>query len=129
MIASLPAADFDAPVTAIAAAPTAGQAAIGRRDRDDSIDWPPVKTPSGREQADVLIPDKTISRLHAQIEIVGDGTITVEDLGSTNGTQVNGERLTTAFPQNSHRGRYRSFRQCAPDAASAVGESRAKRVR
>lgn len=45
----------------------------------------------GRE-GDILFPDPRVSRKHAQISSDG-GTITVEDLGSTNGTIVNGKRL------------------------------------
>ena len=47
----------------------------------------------GREQADVILADKTISRLHAQFHQSSDDVVTVEDLDSTNGTYVNGERL------------------------------------
>ncbi|MBV9850393.1 MAG: FHA domain-containing protein [Armatimonadetes bacterium] len=43
----------------------------------------------GREAADVLLTDKTVSRQHAQVEIADDGRVYVEDLGSTNGTRVN----------------------------------------
>ena len=47
----------------------------------------------GREDADVTLPDKTISRLHARLTVGDDHTVVLEDLGSTNGTQVNGERM------------------------------------
>ncbi len=47
----------------------------------------------GREATDVLLPDKTVSRRHAQIEVAEDGRVIVEDLGSTNGTRINGETL------------------------------------
>lgn len=47
----------------------------------------------GRESADVLLPDKTVSRRHARLEVDDDGTVTLEDLSSTNGTQVNGDVL------------------------------------
>ena len=47
----------------------------------------------GREGADVLVFDKTVSRSHAQLELADDGSVSVEDLSSTNGTQVNNERL------------------------------------
>lgn len=47
----------------------------------------------GREGTEVLLPDKTVSRNHAQIVLTEEGLMTVEDTGSTNGTQVNGERL------------------------------------
>ncbi|MDQ2799656.1 MAG: FHA domain-containing protein [Armatimonadota bacterium] len=53
----------------------------------------------GRENADILLPDKTVSRQHARLEVGEDGTVTVEDLSSTNGTQVSGERLLPHVPR------------------------------
>ncbi len=47
----------------------------------------------GREGADVLLPDKTVSRQHARLDVGADGTVTVEDLSSTNGTAAGGETL------------------------------------
>lgn len=46
----------------------------------------------GREDAGLTIEDEEISRRHAVIRS-GDGGIEVEDLGSTNGTYVNGTRI------------------------------------
>ena len=47
----------------------------------------------GRDEgADVQLPDKTISRRHAALRIEGE-TAVVEDLGSSNGTFVNGTRV------------------------------------
>jgi pSer/pThr/pTyr-binding forkhead associated (FHA) protein len=46
----------------------------------------------GREQAAVTIDDEQVSRRHALVRAVG-GIVTIEDLGSTNGTWVNGRRL------------------------------------
>lgn len=48
----------------------------------------------GRVGADVTIEDPLISRRHALIRSAG-GRIQIEDLGSSNGTWVNGERITT----------------------------------
>ena len=45
-------------------------------------------------EAQVKISDEGISREHAVIHLV-DGKVTVEDLGSTNGTFCNGVRITT----------------------------------
>ena len=53
----------------------------------------------GREAADVLLPDKTVSRQHARLEVSEAGVVTVSDLGSTNGTQVNGATLTPHVPR------------------------------
>lgn len=44
----------------------------------------------GREGTDVLLPDPTVSRRHAQVT-VESGQLIVEDLGSTNGTYVGGK--------------------------------------
>ena len=44
---------------------------------------------------DILIDDATISRSHARIRVV-DGGLAIEDLGSRNGTLVNGERVASA---------------------------------
>lgn len=54
----------------------------------------------GRENADVLLPDKTVSRLHARVDITEDRRVTVEDFGSTNGTMINGERLPAGVLRN-----------------------------
>ncbi len=44
---------------------------------------------------DMVLVEEMVSRRHAKIELVG-GVVTVEDLGSTNGTFVNGERIERA---------------------------------
>lgn len=53
----------------------------------------------GRDpSADITLDDAGISRRHAEIRVTHDGphfTLTVRDLGSTNGTFVNGDRITT----------------------------------
>jgi pSer/pThr/pTyr-binding forkhead associated (FHA) protein len=52
----------------------------------------------GRQSTcDVVIPDATVSRLHAWVRLVGDRYF-VEDAGSTHGTWVNGVRLSEARP-------------------------------
>lgn len=48
----------------------------------------------GREEGDVVTRDPETSRRHAQLEIQGDGTVWITDLGSTNGTHVDGQRIT-----------------------------------
>ena len=46
----------------------------------------------GRQGCDVLLPDPQVSRRHAVIRATPAGPA-IEDLGSTNGTFVNGERV------------------------------------
>lgn len=52
----------------------------------------------GRDQGcDVFVPDPHISRKHLSIDVVGDGTLTIIDLGSTNGMVIKGERVPSAI--------------------------------
>jgi hypothetical protein len=44
-------------------------------------------------EADIRLPDTGVSRKHVDVVLEG-GTATAEDLGSTNGTLVNGRRIT-----------------------------------
>ena len=47
----------------------------------------------GREpECDIVIPDRQVTRRHAQLVRTG-GTFTIEDLGSKNGTWLNGNRV------------------------------------
>ena len=46
--------------------------------------------------ADLLVPDLSLSRQHARIERTSTGEIWIEDLESTNGTFVRGERISRA---------------------------------
>ncbi|HEX4109926.1 MAG TPA: DHA2 family efflux MFS transporter permease subunit [Solirubrobacteraceae bacterium] len=47
----------------------------------------------GREGADLTIADPDVSRRHAKVTAAGDGVI-VQDLGSTNGTFIDGRRIS-----------------------------------
>ena len=49
----------------------------------------------GRDKAHITLADEEMSRRHASLRVV-DGVVTIEDLGSTNGTFVNGTRITEA---------------------------------
>lgn len=58
------------------------------------------------ETADVGLDDPGISRRHAEVRVTIDGphfVTAIRDLGSTNGTFVNGERITTAHLQDGDR--------------------------
>jgi hypothetical protein len=50
------------------------------------------------EQAQIRLPDVGISRVHVRIDFDG-GQVLVTDLGSTNGTLVNGQRISTVSLQ------------------------------
>jgi len=52
------------------------------------------KTTLGRKDVDIRINDLDLSRKHAVVEIVGGRQAYVRDLASTNGTFVNGNRVT-----------------------------------
>jgi predicted component of type VI protein secretion system len=49
----------------------------------------------GREGCDVNLMDPEVSRRHATIREEGGGSLAIEDLGSTNGTYVNGARISS----------------------------------
>src|SRR4051812_49736224 len=53
----------------------------------------------GREGCDVNLMDPEVSRRHAAIRDQG-GSLGIEDLGSTNGTFVNGTRITAVTVLN-----------------------------
>lgn len=42
---------------------------------------------------DIYVDDEYVSKRHARVWRDGDGQVWVEDLGSTNGTFLNGERI------------------------------------
>jgi hypothetical protein len=58
---------------------------------------PPGGAVVGRSrECDVVLADANVSRRHAEIRPAAAGTWTIEDLGSTNGVQVNGRRIAGA---------------------------------
>lgn len=109
---------------------------------DDAFGAPVVRLPvlvdvqSGREhpirpgvnvvgrEGDVMIPDTKVSRRHAQI-VSGDDGMTIEDLGSTNGTLLNGNRVEPGTPMPFASGDTLSFggvelKLSTPGAAAAT---------
>src|SRR5947209_4219784 len=82
------------------AAASSGHAAPNVLVRVDGSDPQPYKLGSraviGRlDTVDLAVNDKSISREHARLSRLRDGYV-VEDLGSTNGTLVNGRRIDEA---------------------------------
>ncbi|MEZ4704214.1 MAG: GGDEF domain-containing protein [Bdellovibrionota bacterium] len=55
-----------------------------------------------KTDCDIFVDDEDVSRNHALINIKSDG-IYITDLGSTNGTLVNGEKITTHLLQDGDR--------------------------
>ncbi len=54
----------------------------------------------GRGEVEVLVDDPRISRKHASLEVYGAACVLLKDLGSTNGTFVNGRRVTACELQD-----------------------------
>jgi pSer/pThr/pTyr-binding forkhead associated (FHA) protein len=48
----------------------------------------------GREGADIVLDDGKVSRKHAQVGLYGPGAFVLRDLASTNGTFLNGKRVS-----------------------------------
>jgi S-DNA-T family DNA segregation ATPase FtsK/SpoIIIE len=90
------AASATATSTATAAmAPGAVVRVIGGLDAGLSVPLAPGRARLGRgEEAEVRVECRDVSRLHCEIEVDDEGRVTVADLGSRNGTDVNGVRLT-----------------------------------
>lgn len=55
----------------------------------------------GRGEVDIPFPsDLQVSRRHASLEVYGAACVLIKDLGSSNGTFVNGRRVTSAEVQD-----------------------------
>jgi pSer/pThr/pTyr-binding forkhead associated (FHA) protein len=66
----------------------------------------------GRVDADVLLPDLTVSRVHARLTLTGT-MLMVEDANSTNGSKVDGSRLQPGTPVRLADGSQVQFGQVA----------------
>ena len=71
---------------------------------------------------DMVLVEEMVSRRHARIQLV-DGSVNIDDLGSTNGTFVNGERVTHAELQEGDRVLIGSniLKVVATDATGPIG--------
>ncbi len=78
------------------AAPSTGMSSVDRR--PTSVMRAPAKLLRiGRDPSnDLVIPDLSVSREHAELRNLGDGRYEIADLASHNGTFVNGQRITRA---------------------------------
>jgi pSer/pThr/pTyr-binding forkhead associated (FHA) protein len=47
----------------------------------------------GRNETDLVLMDLDVSRVHALIEVLGKSSVFLKDMGSTNGTLVDGKRI------------------------------------
>jgi putative nucleotidyltransferase with HDIG domain len=54
------------------------------------------KTIGRSDDADVVIDEPSLSRLHARVRMASTGVVTIEDVGSTNGVYVNGTKRQVA---------------------------------
>ena len=66
----------------------------GRRPQVFRLLQPTVIVGRGKG-TDLLLPDISVSRHHARVERIGDEGYRLVDLGSQNGTKVNGQRIDT----------------------------------
>src|SRR5580692_2945886 len=75
------------------AAPNTGMSSVDRR--PTSVMRAPTRLLRiGRDPGnDLVVPDLSVSRVHAELRNLGDGRYEIADLGSHNGTFVNGRRI------------------------------------
>jgi S-DNA-T family DNA segregation ATPase FtsK/SpoIIIE len=82
--------------------PPAGAAVlrvVGGLVAGESFQLPPGRTVVGRGgQAQAHIPSAEVSREHCLLDVSPAGTVTLSDLGSRNGTDVNGVRAASQVP-------------------------------
>ena len=49
-------------------------------------------------ECDVTLLNPSVSRIHARLSVGPDNTLQIEDIGSTNGTSIDGERIEPRLP-------------------------------
>ena len=62
-----------------------------------------VKTIGRAGGADLCVDAPLVSRLHCRVDVAADGAVRVADLDSTNGTWIDGERITEGALAEGHR--------------------------
>lgn len=65
-------------------------------DKGKKYIFPKSKIILGRGNVDCLLRDQDVSRMHAMIEVDGNGIMTIKDLNSTNGMMINGKKEVEA---------------------------------
>lgn len=69
---------------------------LAGRDEGASFNVTRSRVLLGRGSVDVRLDDSHVSREHASLEVYGANCVLLKDLGSTNGTLVNGKRIKVA---------------------------------
>ena len=62
-----------------------------------------VKTIGRAGVADFCVDAPLVSRLHCRVDVAADGAVRVADLDSTNGTWIDGERISEGTLAEGHR--------------------------
>ena len=69
---------------------------LSGRDEGASFNVTRSRVLLGRGSVDIRLDDSHVSREHASLEVYGANCVLLKDLGSTNGTLVNGKRIKVA---------------------------------
>jgi pSer/pThr/pTyr-binding forkhead associated (FHA) protein len=72
-------------------------------DQGKTLTFEKSKIVIGRMQADAKIRDVDVSRKHAVLEVQEEGEVLLRDLASTNGTFVNGKRISNCVLSSGDR--------------------------
>jgi pSer/pThr/pTyr-binding forkhead associated (FHA) protein len=83
-----------------------------------------------KEDCDLRLPHKSVSKMHCVI-VKTDGLLLIRDLGSTNGTRVNGQRVRRAALLPNDLLSIASFKfrvHLGPDEVQASGEERTQQL-
>src|SRR5215218_832813 len=75
----------------------------------------------GREPGnDLVLNDTKVSRRHASLKALPDGRVALQDLGSANGTFVNGQRIQSALLHGNEQVQFGDTMCSASDGAAAA---------